>query len=72
MRIEVDVFIRKFIKRIEISVNIWNFTKWIEISLIIRIVRFDHSKYSLSCVLGFPQCGNLSQPYFRIAWPCID
>ena len=33
---EVDVFIRKFIKRIEISGNIRNFTKWIEISVIIR------------------------------------
>ena len=52
MWIEIDVFIRMFIKRIEISVNIWNFTKWIqigvntrnftkwiEISLIIPIVR---------------------------------
>ena len=29
--IEVDLFIRKFIKRIEISANVRNFTKWIEI-----------------------------------------
>ena len=33
MWIEVDIFIRKFIKRIEISVNIRKFTKWIEISV---------------------------------------
>ena len=36
MWIEVDVFIRKFVKRIEISVNIRNFTKWIEISVNIQ------------------------------------
>ena len=33
MRIEIDVFIWKFIKQIEISVNIQNFTKGIEISV---------------------------------------
>ena len=33
MRIEIDVFIWKFIKQIEISVNIRNFTKGIEISV---------------------------------------
>ena len=43
MWIEVDVFIRKFMKRIEISVNIRNFAKWIEISLIIRIIRTEIS-----------------------------
>ena len=30
MWIEIDVFIRKFIKETEISVNIRNFTKWIK------------------------------------------
>ena len=38
MWIEVDVFIRKFIKRFEISVNIRNFTKQIEIS--VNILKF--------------------------------
>ena len=36
MWIELDVFIRKFIKRIKISANIRNFTKGIEISVNIR------------------------------------
>ena len=37
--IEIDVFIRNFIKQIEISVNIRNF--WTEISVNIRIVRIE-------------------------------
>ena len=41
MWIEIDVFIRKFIKLIEICVNIRNFTKWIEINPVIRIVRIQ-------------------------------
>ena len=36
MWIEIDVFIRKFIKETEISVNIRNFTKWIKIHVNIR------------------------------------
>ena len=33
MQIEINVVIRKFLKRIEIGVNNQNFTKWTEISV---------------------------------------
>ena len=67
--IEIGVNIQNFTKLIEIGVDIRNFTKWIGISLIRN--NSNHSKYRLSCVLSFPQCGNLQQPYFKNVWSCI-
>ena len=41
MWIEIDVFIRKFIKETEISVNIRNFTKWIKSEWIFEILKCE-------------------------------